>query len=94
MNLLTDFMYLVRVILMSHLIILGSSSQLIVHSSRVRTPKRHNSESVLYMTEEQIATENKQSSPRERSSRSNNRLFPISTYTEPTSDSQANTPTK
>lgn len=49
------------------------------------------------MTEEQIATENKQSSPRERSSRSNNRLFPISTYTEPTSgtgDSQANTPTK
>lgn len=82
---------------MLHFTVLGSSSQLIVHSSRVRTPKRHNSESVLYMTEEQIATENKQSSPRERSSRSNNRLFPISTYTEPTSgtsDSQANTPTK
>lgn len=86
----------VAIILTSFTIVLGSSSQLIVHSSRVRTPKRHNSESVLYMTEEQ-ATESKQSSPRERSSRSNNRLFPISTYAEPTvgaSDSQASTPTK
>lgn len=99
------------------------TSQLIAHSSRVRTPKRHNSESVLYMTEEQLnataaatatstaasaSDSSKQSSPRERSSRSNNRLFPVNTYTEsmPThastitttasgqSDYQPNTPSK
>lgn len=44
------------------------------------------------MTEEQLnaaanvnsADSSKQSSPRERSSRSNNRLFPVSTYSEST----------
>lgn len=61
---------------------------MIAHSARVRTPKRHNSESVLYMNDDQISIASdsiKQASPTERSSRSNNRLFPISTYIEPTS---------
>ncbi|XP_058453199.1 protein Shroom isoform X2 [Malaya genurostris] len=35
---------------MSALSSAGSTSQLIAHSSRVRTPQRHNSESILYMT--------------------------------------------
>ncbi|XP_055592027.1 protein Shroom isoform X2 [Uranotaenia lowii] len=132
---------------MSNLSGAGSTSQLIAHSSRVRTPQRHNSESILYMTtdEQQLQQQNPQlighhqgssptgtgaspvasnggspigvadddllryqhrsqsssalgpasspgsssnsvnngsSSPGIRSSRSNNRLFPISTYTE------------
>lgn len=102
-----------------------------MHSSRVRTPQRHNSESVLYMTEESSVTEeitvtkgfvskanisqlspnymkltpqhNSQLSSSSSSSdsttttnrspkqqlspnnnpRSNHRLFPLSTYTEP-----------
>ncbi|XP_055550546.1 protein Shroom isoform X3 [Wyeomyia smithii] len=35
---------------MSALSSAGSTSQLIAHSSRVRTPQRHNSESILFMT--------------------------------------------
>ncbi|XP_058819561.1 protein Shroom isoform X2 [Topomyia yanbarensis] len=38
---------------MSALSSAGSTSQLIAHSSRVRTPQRHNSESILYMTTEE-----------------------------------------
>ena len=37
-----------------------STSQLIVHSSRVLTPKRHQSESVLFPTEEQIQQQQQQ----------------------------------
>lgn len=76
-----------------------ASSQLIVHSSKVRTPQRHNSESVLYMNDEQksICTSNStedlmsessyqqrqfQQRSSDRSNRSDNRLFPINTYTE------------
>lgn len=59
---------------------------MIAHSSRVRTPKRHNSESVLYMNDDQtIITSDckKQASQNEQqTSRNNCRLFPISTYTE------------
>lgn len=103
-----------------------------MHSSRVRTPQRHNSESVLYMTEESSVTEEitvtkgyvskaiipqlspnyikltpqhhsqlsssssssdstnttSNRSPKQQLSpssnpRSNHRLFPVSTYTEP-----------
>lgn len=80
-----------------------SSSQLIAHSSRVRTPKRHNSESVLYISDEKVNvstssqcgstdTLNKISANQNsssRSNRSNSRLFAVSTYTEssPTSPS-------
>jgi hypothetical protein len=68
-----------------------ASSQLIVHSSKVRTPQRHNSESVLYMNDEgkMNGTNNNSTedlsneSFQHRSSRSDNRLFPINTYTEP-----------
>lgn len=67
----------------------GSASQLIVHSSRVRTPKRHNSESVLYLNEDStnhIASDGVKQSSIElaelRSSRTNHRLFPVSTYVE------------
>jgi hypothetical protein len=68
-----------------------ASSQLIVHSSKVRTPQRHNSESVLYMNDEgkmngtsNNSTEDLSSEQfQHRSSRSDNRLFPINTYTEP-----------
>ncbi|XP_053697120.1 protein Shroom isoform X2 [Sabethes cyaneus] len=38
---------------MSALSSAGSTSQLIAHSSRVRTPQRHNSESILFMTSEE-----------------------------------------
>ncbi|XP_065076775.1 protein Shroom isoform X2 [Ochlerotatus camptorhynchus] len=38
---------------MSALSSAGSTSQLIAHSSRVRTPQRHNSESILFMTTEE-----------------------------------------
>ncbi|EAT47148.1 AAEL001710-PA [Aedes aegypti] len=38
---------------MSALSSAGSSSQLIAHSSRVRTPQRHNSESILFMTSDE-----------------------------------------
>lgn len=64
---------------------IGSAS--IVHSSRVRTPKRHNSESVLYMSDDQL-TSNKSNNnikiveQTEQASRNNHRLFPVSTYTE------------
>ncbi|XP_052892283.1 protein Shroom [Anopheles moucheti] len=34
----------------------GSTSQLIAHSSRVRTPQRHNSESILYMSNDDQST--------------------------------------
>src|SRR5690349_4171512 len=70
----------------------SASSQLIVHSSKVRTPQRHNSESVLYMNDEgksNGSTNNNNSTEdlsseqfQHRSSRSDNRLFPINTYTE------------
>ncbi|CAG9803939.1 unnamed protein product [Chironomus riparius] len=65
----------------------AASSQLIVHSSKVHTPQRHNSESVLYMNEESICSANSAEDPllnnsQQRSSRSDNRLFPISTYIE------------
>lgn len=78
-----------------------ASSQLIVHSSKVRTPQRHNSESVLYMNDEQkvlgtssnstedLMSESSyqqrqfQQRSSDRSNRSDNRLFPINTYTEP-----------
>lgn len=64
----------------------GSTSQLIVHSSRVMTPKRHNSESVLYMSDDQISISSSNNSKKitqtEQSSRDNHRLFPVSTYTE------------
>lgn len=59
-----------------------------MHSSRVRTPKRHNSESVLYMNDEQtnLSPSNnssiKQITQTDQSSRNNHRLFPVSTYTE------------
>lgn len=78
-----------------------ASSQLIAHSSRVRTPKRHNSESVLYMGDDQsvISTSSStdminkiHSSGGERSSRNNHRLFAVSTYTEvPTSPTSSDT---
>ncbi|CRK97931.1 CLUMA_CG011304, isoform A [Clunio marinus] len=70
---------------------LSASSQLIVHSSKVRTPQRHNSESVLYMNDESKMNGNTSNNSVEdlsseqfqhRSSRSDNRLFPINTYTE------------
>lgn len=63
----------------------GSASQLIAHSSRVRTPKRHNSESVLYMSDDQIpstTSNTKILEQTEQSSRNNHRLFPVSTYRE------------
>lgn len=63
----------------------SASQQLIAHSSRVRTPKRHNSESVLYMNDDQtnLNTDisNKATTHNEQSSRNNHRLFPVSTYT-------------
>lgn len=70
-----------------------TSSQLIVHSAKVTTPKRQNSDSVYYVSEESLVS-NKLNSPsdksiknggdelNERSSRSNHRLFPVNTYTE------------
>lgn len=99
---------------------LASPSQLIVHSSRVRTPQRHNSESVLFIKppddggqsinstnlinnnnqavstssldailDETMRTQVGSVGPNDRSSRrNNNRLFPISTYTEPHTGSQ------
>lgn len=68
----------------------GSTSQLIVHSSRVRTPQRHNSESVLYMNDDQVSlssvnnnnNNNKTLQTEQQSSRNNHRLFPVNTYTE------------
>lgn len=75
----------------------SASSQLIVHSSKVRTPQRHNSESVLYMNDEgktngTNSTEDLSSEQfQHRSSRSDNRLFPINTYTEPISLSASTT---
>lgn len=67
----------------------ASSQQLIVHSSKVRSPQRHHSESVLYMNEDNKITTAKNSTEdlssesfQHRSSRSDNRLFPINTYTE------------
>lgn len=71
-----------------------SASQLIAHSSRVRTPKRHNSESILYMNDDQISIisdYSKQASPTERSSRNNHRLFPVSTYIEPPTNNDTKT---
>lgn len=117
-----------------------TTSQLIVHSSRVRTPQRQNSESVLYMTEESSVTEEitvtkgyvskaiipqlspsyvklttqhksqlsssssssdsttttsnrspKQLSPNSNP-RNNHRLFPVSTYTEPQTNSHQKAP--
>jgi hypothetical protein len=71
----------------------AASSQLIVHSSKVRTPQRHNSESVLYMNDEGKMNNGSANSSEDlssndqfqhRSSRSDNRLFPINTYTEQT----------
>lgn len=57
-----------------------------MHSSRVRTPQRHNSESVLYMNDEQAsqtsADGSKILSQAEQSSRANHRLFPVNTYVE------------
>lgn len=58
-----------------------------MHSSRVRTPQRHNSESVLYMNDEQAsltsANSNKNLAQTEQqSSRNNHRLFPVNTYVE------------
>lgn len=57
-----------------------------MHSSRVRTPQRHNSESVLYMNDEQSnqtpANSNKILAQTEQSSRNNHRLFPVNTYVE------------
>ncbi|KAL5285823.1 SHROOM2 family protein [Megaselia abdita] len=122
---------------------ISTTSQLIVHSSRVRTPQRQNSESVLYMTEESSVTEeitvtkgyvskaiipqlspnymkltpqhNSQLSSSSSSSdsttttsnrspkqqlspnsnpRSNHRLFPVSTYTEPQSNLSNNQKTQ
>lgn len=61
------------------------SSQLIAHSSKVSTPQRQNSESILYMEDEnKLKAETNELSNNflHRSSRSDNRLFPISTYTE------------
>lgn len=68
----------------------ASSQQLIAHSSKVRTPQRHNSESVLYMNDEckmngslnNVNDDGSNDHFQHRSSRSDNRLFPISTYTE------------
>lgn len=63
----------------------GSTSQLIVHSSRVRTPQRHNSESVLYMNDDQVSlssVNNNNNKTEQQSSRNNHRLFPVNTYTE------------
>lgn len=72
----------------------SASSQLIVHSSKVHTPQRHNSESVLYMNDDSKISNLTNGSSTEdllndhnfqqlRSSRRDSRLFPISTYTEP-----------
>lgn len=80
----------IKIILFFFIILLfpiaAASSQLIVHSSKVHTPQRHNSESVLYMNEESIssanAAEDSSLNSQQRSSRSDNRLFPISTYVE------------
>lgn len=67
-----------------------SSSQSIAHSSLVQTPKRHNSESVLYLNEDSsniigsdVTTHNSMKTTDLRYSRSNHRLFPVSTYIEP-----------
>ena len=65
-----------------------------MHSSKVHTPQRHNSESVLYMNDDSKisnltngnSTEdlpNDHNFQQLRSSRRDSRLFPISTYTEP-----------
>lgn len=57
-----------------------------MHSSRVRTPQRHNSESVLYMNDDQsnslTLNSDKKLAQSEQSSRNNHRLFPVNTYTE------------
>lgn len=81
---------ILTVFFFSRFVFSGSSSQLIVHSSRVRTPKRHNSESVLYLNEDPsniVASDATKQTSMEtgelRSSRSNHRLFPVSTYMEP-----------
>lgn len=88
---LFEFIARILLIIISKIFFSGSTSQLIVHSSRVRTPKRHNSESVLYMNDDQLSviSDSSKTSPSERSSRSNYRLFPVSTYVEsPSGDSQ------
>lgn len=55
------------------------------------TPKRHNSESILYMSDDQISiaspNNNKKIIQSEQSSRNNHRLFPLSTYTESNTES-------
>lgn len=55
-----------------------------MHSSKVYTPQRHNSESILYMNEDNMnSTINVEDiNSQHRSSRSDNRLFPINTYIE------------
>lgn len=77
---------------------IAASSQRIVHSSKVNTPQRHNSESVLYMNEESINTANSAddsfiSNLQHRSSRKDNRLFPISTYIENSKNLKSTSPT-
>lgn len=60
----------------------------------MRTPQRHNSESVLYMNDDQISLSSdcsKQQSQIEQSSRNNHRLFPVSTYTETTTTTSSET---
>lgn len=69
---------------------ISASSQLIVHSSKVHTPQRHNSESVLYLNNDAKMNGTSNNSTEDlsceqfqhRSSRSDNRLFPINTYTD------------
>lgn len=64
----------------THLANSSSSRQLIAHSSRVQTPQRHHSESVLYMSEEK-----QQEGWKDRENRNNShnklKLFPVNTYT-------------
>nr|XP_023017332.1 uncharacterized protein LOC111506490 [Leptinotarsa decemlineata]XP_023017333.1 uncharacterized protein LOC111506490 [Leptinotarsa decemlineata] len=65
----------------------NSSRQLIVHSARVQTPQRHQSESILYM-----GGEKESGNWKDREHRNNNvnklKLFPLNTYTVQESENQ------
>ncbi|XP_050298681.1 protein Shroom [Anthonomus grandis grandis] len=60
----------------------SSSRQLIAHSARVQTPKRHHSESVLYMSKEGQQLNKEGWSEKENRNNSVNKLklFPVNTY--------------
>lgn len=66
----------------------STSSQLIAHSSKVATPQRHNSESILYMNDKlkfnMSADDLSADQFQDNSSRRNKKLFPINTYFERT----------